>query len=177
MSQNDFDTLVGASCAFAPGRFVTAIVRLQDIACQEDASRERDDKGARFENLSGPALEGTLTWAPTLLATVQFTIATAIEGSTRVASTGFRRTNGGMRVDHELLRNVIPTGDAQIARRDFQNPDQSVTERILTLGARWLINRNLALHASDACANRFQASGTIPEWDRHLVQVRLRLAL
>jgi len=210
VSINDFDTMIGAfgaSYALAPGRFVNAVFRVQDISYTDSASRDRDSftwealvgfqydfdgvwqgriaigwrerdyRGAQFKNLSGPAVEGSLTWAPTLLTTVRLSVATSIEESIRRDAVSYRRTTGAVNLDHELLRNVILSGEARVEQRDYERPDQSVTDGIFTLGATWLINRNLALVGTYSFYNRLSGSGGIEEWDRNLLQVRLRVAL
>ena len=55
--------------------------------------RERNYKDPNLKNFAGPAVEGQLTWAPTLLTTVRFNVARTIEESirrTRSASTAPR---------------------------------------------------------------------------------------
>lgn len=197
----------GASYTLAPGRSVNAVVRLQDISHTDSVSRPRDSftwealagfqydfdgvwqgslsvgwrqrnyKGAGIKNLSGPAVEGALTWAPTLLTTVRLSVGTAIEESIRQDAVAYRRYTGALTVDHEFLRNVILSGEARLLRREYEQPSQTVTDAVFTLGANWLINRNLTLVGSYSYYNRLQATGGLPEWDRNLLQVRLRVAL
>ncbi|WP_135466845.1 outer membrane beta-barrel protein [Crenalkalicoccus roseus] len=198
---------LGTSYFFAPGRAANLVVRLQDISYRDSIARgrdsftwealaglqydfdgvwqarlsigwrERDYRAPQFRNLSGPAVEGSLTWAPTLITTLRLAVASTIEESIRQDSVGYRRYNGSLTIDHELLRNVILTGQARLERREYERPTQTVTDGVLTLGANWLINRNLALIGSYSHYNRLSASGGISEWDRNLLQVRLRIAL
>lgn len=198
---------LGGSYAIAPGRFVNVILRLQDISYTNAVSRARDSftwealagfqydfdgvwqgriavgwrqrdySGAQFKTLSGPAVEGSLTWAPTLLTTVRFAVSTSIEESIRRDAVSYRRYGATATMDHELLRNVILTGQLRADRREYESPSQTVTDGLATLGATWLINRNLALVGSYSYQRRLDATGGISEWDRNLLQVRLRVAL
>ena len=210
VSLNDFDTTIGAvgtSYAFAPGRYVNGIFRVQDITYQNTVSRPRDSftwealagfqydfdgvwqgrlavgwrernyHGPNIKTLSGPAVEGQLTWAPTLLTTVRLNVARTIEESIRQDAVSFTRTQGGVTVDHELLRNIILTGDARLDYREYQSPSQTALDAVFTATARYLVNRNLQVIGTYAYARRIEATNGLPEFDRNLVTLRLRVAL
>jgi hypothetical protein len=89
----------------------------------------------------------------------------------------FTRTLGQVNVDHEYLRNVILGAEVAVDRREYDNPNQQATDAIGVLSARWLINRNLALVGSYQHVRRLSASAGFEEYDRNLVQLRLRIAL
>jgi hypothetical protein len=210
VSLNDFDTTIGAvgtSYAFAAGRYVNVIFRVQDIAYQKQESRARDSftwevlggftydfdgvwqgriafgwrersyQDSQIRTFRGPAVEGQLTWAPTLLTTVRFNISRTIEESIRRDTVSYNRTAGGMGVDHELLRNVILSGDIRADYREYQSPDQTALDAVFTAGARYLINRNLQLVGTYAYSRRLEATNGLTEYNRNLFQVRLRVAL
>lgn len=209
-SSNSFDTVIGAfgtSYAFAPGRFVTGQLRLQDIAYTDSAVRDRDSfswvalagfeydfdgvwagrigvgwqqrnySGAQFKTLEGPALDGRLSWSPSQLTTVTFNVARTIEESIRLDAVSYIRTTGGVRVDHEFLRNVILGAELRADRREYDRPDSTATDGVVQLNGRWLINRSVSLVGSYAYNRRIEATGGAFEYDRNLVQVRLRVAL
>jgi hypothetical protein len=215
LSSQSFNTFIGAlgtSYALAPGRFVNAVVRLQDISYTNNTTgsdprfgkdsftwaalvgfqydfdgvwqgrievgyQRRNYEGSELKNLSGPAIEGGLTWSPTLLTTVRFVVATRLEESIRINATGYRLNTGGIGVDHELLRNVIISGDVNVRNLQYRQPNQTSTELGFVVGAQWLINRNLILSGSYTYTNRLQATGGLTEYDRNLLLVRLRVAL
>jgi hypothetical protein len=210
VSNNNFDTLIGAlagSYAFAPGRFVTATVRLQDIAYEKSISRgrdsftwvallgfeydfdgvwagrigvgyqQRDYNSPQIKNLEGPALEGRLSWSPTQLTTVTFNVARTLEESIRQDAVSYQRTTGGVRVDHEFLRNVILGGEVRVDRREYERPNQTATDGVIQVSGRWLLNRSLSITGSYAYNQRLEATGGFLEYNRHLVQARLRIAL
>ncbi len=210
VSVNDFNTAIGAfgaSYALAPGRFITGIVRLQDITYQESVSRPRDSftwealvgfqydfdgvwqgriafgwrqrnyRGPGLKPLEGPAVEGELTWLPTQLTTVSFSVRRSIEESIRADAVSFQRLTGAVRVDHEMLRNLILGAEFRADRREYDQPNQTVTDGVVTLNARYLLNRSMALVGTYSFYKRFEASGGFSEFDRNLIQLRLRIAL
>ncbi|MFC7474012.1 outer membrane beta-barrel protein [Dankookia sp. GCM10030260] len=198
---------LGTSYAFSQGRFANVIFRVQDISYQKEVSRGRDSftwevlggftydfdgvwqgriafgwrersyKDPNLKNLSGPAVEGQLTWAPTLLTTVRFNVARTIEESIRQDAVSFNRTAGGVGVDHELRRNIILSGDFRADYRQYTSPTQTAFDGIFTATARYLLNRNMSVIGTYAYSRRFEASNGLPEYDRNLFQVRLRVAL
>ncbi|WP_205082831.1 outer membrane beta-barrel protein [Paracraurococcus ruber] len=198
---------VGTSYAFAPGRYANLIVRLQDISYTNSISRGRDSftwqvlggvtydfdgvwqgrlaigwqersyNDPTLKNFSGPAVEGELSWAPTLLTTVRFNVARTIEESIRFNAVSFNRTQGGAAVDHEFLRNLILTADARADYREYQSPTQTALDGLFSLQARYLVNRNVSLVGNYTYTRRFEATGGFPEFSRNLVSLRVRLAL
>ena len=48
---------------------------------------------------------------------------------------------------------------------------------VVTLNARYLLNRSMALVGTYSFYKRFEASGGFSEFDRNLIQLRLRIAL
>lgn len=196
----------GATYALAEGRNVTAIVRLQDISYTNQVSqgrnsftwegllgfqydfdgvwqgriavgwRRRDYEG-RIKTLEGAALEGQLTYIPTQLTTVTFRVARTIEESIRRDAVSYIKTTGGVRVDHEFLRNVILGGELRADRREYNSPNETATDGVFQFDARYLFNRNVALIGTYSHARRLEHTGGFQEYDRDLVQLRLRVAL
>lgn len=220
-SQNSFDTLIGAigtSYAFAPGRFITGAVRLQDISYTETVTRDpltpnaiiprdrdsftwvalagfeydfdgvwagrigvgwqqRDYRSPLIKTLEGPAIEGRLSWSPSQLTTVTFNVARTLEESIRQNAVSYQRTTGGVRVDHEYLRNVILGAEIRADRREYDQPSETATDGVVQLNGRWLINRSVSVTGSYAYNRRIEATGSAREFARNIVQVRLRIAL
>jgi hypothetical protein len=224
-ARNSFNTVIGAlgaSYALAPGRNITAVVRVQDIKYTSSASdfqnpalttpslfdnpqnrnsftwealagfdydfdgvwqariglgwRHREYQGP-IKALEGPAVEAGLTYAPTQLTTVRLRLTRTIEESIRQDSVSYQRTQAGVTVDHEYLRNVLLQGDVLYDRREYESPSQTASDMVLTLTARYLLNRNASVVASYGYRRRLEATGGFREFDRNLLQVRLRLAI
>lgn len=198
---------LGLSYALAPGRFINVIGRVQEIKYQSSAQsgrdsmtyeglagftydfdgvwrarvaigyRQRDYDGPGLKTLSGPAFEGDVTWQPTQLTTVTFQGRRTIEESIRNNATSFTRTLGQVRVDHEYLRNVILGVELGLDRREYDQPSEQATDGFAILSARYLLNRNVSLVGSYQHARRLDASSGVQEFDRNLIQLRLRIAL
>lgn len=197
---------LGATYAIADGRNITAILRLQDIKYTNQASRARDSLtweglvgfqydfdgvwqgrvavGWRQRNydgpiktLEGPAIEGQLTYIPTQLTTVTLRVSRTIEESIRRDAVSYQRTTGALRVDHELLRNVILGGELRADRREYMSPNENATDGVFQFDARYLLNRNIALVGTYSHVRRLESTGGFQEFDRDLIQFRLRFAL
>jgi hypothetical protein len=198
---------LASSYAFTPGRFVTATVRLQDISYEKSISRGRDSftwvallgfeydfdgvwagrigvgyqqrqyNSPLIKTLEAPAFEGRLSWSPTQLTTVTLAAVRTLEESIRTDETSYIRTSAGIRVDHEYLRNVLIGGEIRADRREYGSDDASATDGVVQLNSRWLLNRSLSLVGTYAYTTRLAATGQVDTYDRHLVQLRLRVAL
>ncbi len=197
---------VEAGYSLVPGRSLLALVRLQDITYQEAGQQNRDSftwevqggfnydltglwqarlligyRSRDYEEpgrkpLEGLAFEGQITYLPTQLTTVTLAASRTIEESIRENSVSYTRTAGRLTVDHELLRNVILTGELRAEHREYPQQGE-VTDGIGLIGARYLINRNLSLVANYQHTERLSAPNGFREYGINQVQVRLRIAL
>jgi hypothetical protein len=108
---------------------------------------ERDYDGG--SSADGLALAANLEWYPTGLTTVSFNArqnAEDVVGAT--SATPFTESQYGIRVDHELLRNVILTAGAQAGTREYEDPIDREDEVVgVEIGADYLMNRRVALRA------------------------------
>lgn len=104
------------------------------------------DGGASADGL---AVMANLEWYPTGLTTVTFNArqnAEDVVGAT--TATPFTESQYGVRVDHELLRNVILTAGAQAGRREYEDPIDREDEVVSAeVGADYIVNRRIALRA------------------------------
>jgi hypothetical protein len=206
----DYDRTTGelsAAYSFLPGRDVTVVTRVTDIAYRQATQegrdsttwealagvrydltglwgvraalgyRHRDYQGPEFRSLSGPAFEGQVVYLPSQLTTLTFTTQRSIEESTRATNVSYTRTLARLNLDHELLRNFVVGVELRGERRAYDRPAERVTDAVAILSAQYFFNRNVSLLASYQRYQRLQASGGIPEFDQNLFQLRLRFAL
>ena len=89
----------------------------------------------------------------------------------------YQRTQAGVTVDHEYLRNVILGSELRADRREYESPSQKATDALLTVSARYLLNRNMQLIGTYTHVRRIETSAGLDEYSRNLVQLRLRFAL
>ncbi|MBL6455935.1 outer membrane beta-barrel protein [Belnapia sp. T6] len=139
--------------------------------------RQREYRGPNIRTLQGPAFEGSLSYVPTQLTTLRLLVSRTIEESIRQDAVSYQRTQLGLSVDHEYLRNVILHGEVKGDRREYERPSQRSTDALLILSARYLLNRNMQVIGSYAYTRRLESTGGFTEYDRNLLQVRLRFDL
>jgi len=113
-------------------------------------SQSYDDSA--FKNVNGFSARVRVEWFPTELTTVTLTGARTIEESAVIGAAGYIASSLEARVDHELLRNVILTGQISYANDDYQGASSNGftfdrTDDILNFGlsATYLLNRHTGL--------------------------------
>ena len=198
---------LGSSYQVMPGREVVTTLRLQDTSYFDRSARgrdsityegtagfiydldgvwqgrmnlgwrQRDYSSPQLKALAGLAADGALIWLPSYMTNVSLNVARTIEESIRANAVGYTRTTGGIRLDHELLRNIILTGDLRLDHRSYQSPTQVATDITTALGLRWLINRNMALSAGYAQTRRLRGAGGINDYIRNIADLRLAMML
>jgi hypothetical protein len=100
-----------------------------------------------FNDISGLGVRGQVEWFPTQLTTVTFSGSRTLEDAGIVGSAGYLSTNVGAQVDHELLRNVIVTGQLGYGDEDYRGENFNRKDKRLTggLAATYLMNRNVGV--------------------------------
>lgn len=106
---------------------------------------ERDYSGVAG-TFDGVAIEGNVEWYVTQLTTI--TLDARRDADDQIgASSGepYITEEYGLRVDHELLRNVILTGSARFGNRDYETIAREDEYSKWELGADYMLNRNAAV--------------------------------
>jgi hypothetical protein len=106
-----------------------------------------------LEDIDQPTGGGELTWLPSGLTTVNFSISQQISESIVDTSSGIVVTEGGIVVDHELLRNLLLNARLFTRNDDFRGIVREDDYQGVGVGARYLMNRNIYLsinYLSDA---------------------------
>ena len=115
-----------------------------------------------------------LTWNPTQLTSLRLDADGGFEpsdvGSSRV------RNRVALRVDHELLRNVLIGGQVAYQRDDFQDVDRVDNRFDLGPDVTYLLNRYLSVGAAYTFTTR-DSDDQDREFDRNLFTVRLTAQL
>ena len=127
----------------------------------------------------GLALEGKVEYFATPLTTFTFAAHRRVEETIAAASaSSYVDSLYGVRVDHELRRNILLSGGISAGSRAFEGADRDDDLLNADLGARFLLNRRVELGA----AWRFErqdSSGALPAQDydvnRFVVSATLRL--
>lgn len=129
-----------------------------------------------FDTESGINYGVNLTWLPTQLTTVTLTGGSDFEPTTNEDASANFQTTVGLRVDHELLRNVLIGAQGGYVRSDFENTN--VTDNRFDVGAdvTYLINRNFSVGAAYGFATR-NSDDEENEFDRNIFTLRVRAQL
>lgn len=98
-----------------------------------------------FSDVSGLSYGADVEWYVTPLTTVTFSAASTVEETTTVGASGYLQQMGGIRVDHELLRNLILNGRVSYSVADYEGVNRTDNTIGAGLGFDYLLNRNLSL--------------------------------
>lgn len=140
------------------------------------AKQDYQDRGVG--QIEGFATRGRLEWFPTQLTTVTLNARRNIEEVEvgRVASALVGAV--GVRVDHELRRNVILSAGLEGSQADFKGLDRNDDRIAATVGAMYLINRNAELRAGyEFVNNKSDGRDRDRDFDRGLFSLGLRLKI
>ena len=106
-------------------------------------SFEPDDGTLPTED--GLALYADVQWFPTELTTLSFNAGRDVGDPGGVAAPSVLVTQYGAGIAHELLRNVVLTGDIVFEERDFSVINRTDEQTGYGVGATWKVNRNMHL--------------------------------
>lgn len=104
----------------------------------------QDYDSPQLETMDGLSFGGSVLWNPTPLTSVQVALARAVEETSTATASGFLSTVGSVRVDHELLRNVLLDSRVSYGQDDYQGIDREADTLEIGAGVRYLVNRNLS---------------------------------
>lgn len=106
---------------------------------------ERDYSGVTVD---GAAYAANVEWYATPLTTVSFSARRDVEETGAAGAATYLSSDLGLRVDHELRRNIILSGGVGRVQRDYEAPtDRQDEATYADLGVEYLVNRRLALEA------------------------------
>jgi hypothetical protein len=134
--------------------------------------QEFDD--SQFDSENGLNYGVNLTWNPTQLTTVR------LDGGGGFAPSDVGSSNLesriGLRVDHELLRNLLIGGEVVYRRDDFQDTNRTDNRFDLGPNVTYLLNRYLSLGAGYNFTKQ-DSDDSDEEFDRHVITVRVTAQL
>ncbi|MCE9649107.1 MAG: outer membrane beta-barrel protein [Parvibaculum sp.] len=107
-----------------------------------------------FSDVSGLSYGADVEWYMTPLTTVTFNAAATVEETTSVGASGYLSQTVGIRVDHELLRNVLLNGRVSYSNDDYEGINRTDDIIRAGLGVDYLVNRNFTLSLGYDFANK-----------------------
>lgn len=102
------------------------------------------------EDIKGPWFGMSLLWNVTEMTSVEGRLQSSVKETTLDNSSGIDAIDAGVRVDHELLRNLLVGAFFNYTNDDYESVD--ITDKYYTFGPRvtYLVNRYLSAEASYA---------------------------
>ncbi|MGH6951922.1 MAG: outer membrane beta-barrel protein [Vitreimonas sp.] len=139
---------------------------------------ERDYEDPNVDTFDGLAVAAAVEWYITRLTTITFTGRQDADDQIGASAQPFVTTELGLRVDHELLRNLILSLAGLAGERDYEDFDRNDEYTEFEFGADWLLNPHavvrLRYEYDDVESDGTQAR---PEFDVNAVTLGLSLRL
>jgi hypothetical protein len=107
--------------------------------------QRQDYKDDVFHDYSGLGARAKVEWFPTQLTTVTATATRSVEDAALAGASSYLSTNLGLRVDHELLRNLIVSATGTFGDDDYRGIDRQDKRVGAGLSASYLMNRRVGL--------------------------------
>lgn len=107
-----------------------------------------------LDPITSPLVEGTLSWDVTRLTTVTGSLSRDEAVTTNSDKSSKIVSSASARVDHELLRNVLLSGEISYRNEDFQDSDRVDNRIDVEVGATYLLNPNASLSLGYRYSNR-----------------------
>jgi hypothetical protein len=127
-----------------------------------------------YSDIKGLTVQAKVEYFPTKLTTVTLSGRREVEDAT-IASGGFFDTGGTLRVDHELLRNLILSAAADYAVEDFVGIEARAEVFRTGIASRYLASRNLELGADINASERWTEFGA--DASSRLSEIRATISL
>lgn len=122
---------------------------------------QRRYESAAFENLSGIAFDAKIEYFPTQLMTITIRAYRVVQDSIYFSSGGFFNNAVLLRVDHELLRNLLLYTQLGYNVNQFQGNNRTDHVGEVGFGAHYFLSRGLGLKVDALYIDRASA-GTTP---------------
>lgn len=138
--------------------------------------QEQEYDDPTLPDISGLSYGASVDWFVTPLTTVRFEAAATIEETTTPGASGYMDQSVGLRVDHELMRNVILGAHAGYANLDYEGVGRSDDVIRAGLGVDYLLNRNFSIGVGYDFTDRDSNVGGF-DYTRNQIGLTLRAAL
>ena len=94
-------------------------------------------------SIDGVSVDGGLEWFPSEMTTIGLSARRAIRDSQLFESVGYTAEEFGVRVDHELRRNIVLSASVTAGRDEYEGIDLDYDRIEYGVGGTYFINRNL----------------------------------
>jgi hypothetical protein len=115
---------------------------------------DREYASAFYGSISGFAVRGQVEYFPTQLTTLTLNVSRSIQDAVIPNSGGYFSNLIGVKVDHELLRNLILNAAATYEYDDYNQVDRHDAITNFKVGFEYLLSRGVGINASYSYAQR-----------------------
>jgi hypothetical protein len=136
------------------------------------ALRTYDD--ALLGDLSGPTLDGSLTWLASSLTRLTLRASTQIEDTTLLGSSGTVARLIGLEASHQLRRYLIGTAGLTFSQADYNGTGRTDDVVTASLRADYKLSRTTALFGRYSWRHLSSSTAGI-DYDAHMVMTGVRL--
>jgi hypothetical protein len=126
-----------------------------------------------LNSLVAPAVNGQLTWNITELTSIIGQASMRQVPTTQGGSTSRIQSGAGVRVEHELLSNLLVFGEVQYRNENYQDSDRDDNRYLAGLGGEYLLNNYVSFTARYGFEHR--ESNVAQDFTRNVVLVGVRL--
>lgn len=114
----------------------------------------RDYRSGLYDDVHGLSMEGQLEYFPSELTTITATARRILADATISSANAYFDNRFSLRVDHELLRNLILNATGEVARQNYLNSPINSTNYRISSGGRYLINHRFGIQMNLAYLSR-----------------------
>jgi hypothetical protein len=135
-------------------------------------------QASSFGSVSGADVGANIVWNVTQLTSITGTVVRNVQDAPvsvvgATVSPGYLHTGVGFRVDHELLRNLLLDGQLAYINDDYTGENRTDNDYVASVGAKYLLNRNLYLGATYAFERRLSSGAeSVNPYSRNIVMLR-----
>ncbi|WP_340645150.1 outer membrane beta-barrel protein [Phenylobacterium sp.] len=98
-----------------------------------------------FKDITGMGARAQVEWFPTDMTTVSVNGSRSVEDSGILGSSGYLSSNFGGQIDHELMRNVLVSGQLSYGKDEYEGVDRNDKRLNAGVSATYLMNRHVGL--------------------------------
>lgn len=109
---------------------------------------KQDFDDTTYDDFSGFGARAQVEWFVSELTTVTAAAGRTVEDAANPGVGGYLSTNANLRIDHELMRNVILTGQLIYGRDQYEDIDREDERKGAVAGVTYFVNRNVGVNLS-----------------------------
>lgn len=150
---------------------ITDILRAELALGVEHTEFDQDG----FDSTTNPRVSGEVVWNITQLTSIIGRARYFEDVTTQTASSGKRVIGAGVRVEQEVLSNLLLFGEVEYRNDNFKGVDRNDDRFLAGLGGEFLLNRNVSFFAEYGFEHRSSDNPTVDDFTENSIFVGTRL--